>query len=361
MAARSPSQSQSQSESGRLGVCLGYPALHGPEMVEALRALDPCIDVLPLPVDPGSGWLTASAGEPHPEPPPWATGVAAARRDALARAEVLVALQVSEELMTLAPRLRWIQSVGAGVEQFAAAGVSRDRVVVTNASGVSSASMAEYVLARILQHWKRLPEQEQLQREHRYVQTYGRSLAGSTLGIVGMGHIGKALATRARALGMQDLGLRRRVEPGATPDPAHELFTAEQLHAMLARCDAVVVAAPATPETRHLIDAKALAALPQGAFLVNVARGSLLDEAALIASLESGHLGGAALDVFEQEPLPPESPIWDAPRLLVSAHSSVSVDRYVQDVFACFVDNLERYLAGEPLVNRVDMDALGFR
>jgi phosphoglycerate dehydrogenase-like enzyme len=130
---------------------------------------------------------------------------------------------------------------------------------------------------------------------------------------------------------------------------------------MLARCDAAVVAAPETPETFHVIDERALAALPKGAVLVNVARGSLVDEAALVKALESGHLGAAALDVFEAEPLPPGSPLWDLPTCYVSAHSSVSVDRYVDDVFDLFVENAGRYLRGEELRNRVDMAALGFR
>jgi phosphoglycerate dehydrogenase-like enzyme len=129
---------------------------------------------------------------------------------------------------------------------------------------------------------------------------------------------------------------------------------------MLGECDAVVVAAPATPETHHLIDADALGAMRPGATLVNVARGSLVDEAALVEALHSGQLGAAALDVFDSEPLPPDSPLWDAPNLYASAHSSVSVDRYIDDVFDLFEENLRRYVAGRPLRNAVDMEALGF-
>jgi phosphoglycerate dehydrogenase-like enzyme len=129
---------------------------------------------------------------------------------------------------------------------------------------------------------------------------------------------------------------------------------------MLGRCDAVVVSAPATPETHHLLDRQAFAAMKPGAVLVNVARGSLVDEAAVLDALSSGQLAAAALDVFDQEPLPPESPLWDAPNLYLSAHSSVSVDRYIDDVFDLFEDNLRRYAAGESLRNVVDMEALGF-
>ncbi len=340
--------------------CLGYPALQAPRYVQRLRDLDPRVEVVTLPVDPESEWVTVPPKDPHEEPPPWAVGVAQERRRSLERAHVLFALHTPKDLMRLAPRLRWIQGVGAGVEQFAKAGVTRDRVVVTNASGVSSGSMAEFVIGRLLQVWKRFREADRHQEEHAYERIYGRTFAGSTLGIVGMGSIGRAVAERARALGAHVLGQRRSAPAGGDPGPAHELFGPEGLHAMLARCDAVVVAAPETPETFHLIDADALAAMRRGSMLVNVARGSLVDEAALVAALTTGHVSAAALDVFEQEPLPPESPLWDLPNVYVSAHSSVSVDRYLDDVFDLFEDNAARYVRGEPLRNRVDMAVLGF-
>ncbi len=351
----------SRSAQQRIAVCLGFPALHAPRFVERLREIDPRIDPLPLPIDPQGDWLSVSAHDPHEEPPPWARGVAAERVRALAQAEVLIALHTPKDLMEWAPQLRWIQGIGAGVEQFVQAGVPRDRVVVTNASGVSAPSMAEFVIGRLLQIWKRFREADQYQREHAFVRTYGRTFSGSTLGIVGLGSIGCAVAERARALGARVLGLKRSHRPGATSEFADELFGPDQLHEMLGRCDAIVVAAPATGETRHLIDSGALAALRPGAVLVNVARGSLVDEAALAQALESGQVSAAALDVFEQEPLPPQSPLWDLPNVYVSAHSSVSVDRYVDDIFDLFADNLARYVAGEPLRNRVDKAALGFR
>ncbi len=355
MAVRKP-----PSRDERVSVCLGFPAYHGPRHLERLRAVDPRIEPVALPVDPGGGWVTVPPADPHEEPPSWAVGVAEERRRALEQAEALITLHTPQDLMTLAPRLRWIQGLGAGVEQFARAGVLRERVVVTNASGVSAGSMAEFVFGRLLQIWKRLREAEAHQRAHAYVQTYGRTFAGSTIGIVGMGSIGSAVAERARAFRLRVLGLKRSHRPGATSELAEQLFGPEQLHEMLAQCDIVVVAAPATEETRHLIDAAALAAMRSGAVLVNVARGSLVDEPALIQALESGHLAAAVLDVFEQEPLPKESPLWDLANVYISAHSSVSTDRYLDDVFDLFLDNLARYIAGEPLRNRVDMATLGF-
>jgi phosphoglycerate dehydrogenase-like enzyme len=339
-------------------VCMGYPALLDERFTRRARDIDPRIEVVGMPVDPDTDWVTVPPDQPHDEPPPWAIGRADERKTALARAEVLIQLHTPKNLMQLAPNLKWLQGIGAGVDQFALAGVRRDQVTVTNASGVSSGSMAEFVIGRLLQIWKRFPEAAAYQQRHEYVRTYGRSFAGSVMGIVGLGSIGRAVAVRARAMGVTVLGLKRTAS--RDPEPADEIFAPEALHEMLGRCDAVVVSAPATPDTHHLLDAAAFAAMKPGAVLVNVARGSLVHEAAVLDALHSGQLGAAALDVFEQEPLPAESPLWDAPNLYVSAHSSVSVDRYIDDVFDLFEDNLRRYAAGEPLRNVVDMEALGF-
>ncbi|MCH2171396.1 D-2-hydroxyacid dehydrogenase [Myxococcota bacterium] len=341
-------------------VCLGYPDLLEPEYTLRVEAIDSRFQVVGLPVDPDGEWLTVPPAEPHPEPPPWARSVEADRKRALAKCEILISLHTPRNLPALAPQLRWIQGMGAGVEQFARAGVTSERVRLTNASGLASASMAEFVIGRLLAFWKRFPEQAELQKRHEYTQTYGRTFSGSTVGIVGFGSIGREVAKRARALGCRVVGVRRSHEPGQTSPHADILYGVDGLHELLEQSDAVIVSAPATEETRHLISAKELACMQRGTILVNVARGSLLDEAALTRSLMDGHLGGAALDVFEQEPLPPDSPLWDLPNVLLSAHSSVSTDRYVDDAFELFLDNLGRYASAQPLRNQVDMDALGF-
>ena len=343
----------------RLVVCLGYPELDKPEHVERVRSIDPQIDVVTLPVEPEKDWITVPPAEPNNEPPPWAEAFAVERREALARAHVLIALHTPKDLLTLAPNLRWVQCVGAGVDQFNAAGL-RSPAILTNASGLSSGSMAEYVMGRILQIFKRFPEQADLQRKHEYVQTYGRSFAGCTVGVVGLGAIGAAVGLRAKALGAKVLGVKRSYAPGMTHPDADELFGMDGLHEMLSRSDVVVIAAPATGDTHHLIDAAALAAIPKGGIVLNVARGSLMDTKAFIAAMESGHLSAAALDVFEEEPLSPDSPLWDLPNLLISAHSSVSTDRYAHDLFELFVENVGRYVRGEPLRNQLDMASMGF-
>jgi len=345
---------------GSVVVCLAFPVLHDPAQLAALRAIDPRVDPVVLPVDPDSDWLSPSPAEPHEEPPPWGRSVAAARREVLARAEVLVGLHAPRDLMRLALRLRWIQAVGAGVDGWVAAGVTSDRVVVTNSSGLGARGIAEFVLGRLLQVWKGFRAIDEAQREHRWQAAYGRTFAGSTLGIVGLGAIGAEVARRARAFGVSVLAMKRSHRSGMTSPVADQLFGPRDLHAMLARCDAVVIAAPHTPETEHMIDAAAIAAMPRGSVLVNVARGPLVDPAALVEAMRSGHLGAAVLDVFEEEPLPASSPFWELPDTYVSPHAAVAVDRYVEDLFELVAENVRRYVAGEPLRNAVDMAALGF-
>ena len=343
----------------RLVVCLGYPAYLGADYFQRLTAIDSRIEVLGLPAD-GQGWLDEPPAQPHTEPPPWGASVAEERRAALARCHAMIALHVPANLMGLAPHLRWLHGVGAGVEQFALAGVRADRVVVTNSSGLGSASMAEFAIGRLLAIWKRFDEILEHQRRRDYVRCYGRTFMGSTVGIVGLGNIGVAIAERVHALGGRVLGLKRSFRPGMSSPAADELFGLEGLHEMLARSDAVIVAAPATKETRHLIDKAAFGAMRPGTAFMNLARGSLVDEEALIEAAKSGHLGGIALDVFEHEPLPANSPLWDLPNTAISAHSSVSVDRYLEDVFALFEENLRRFVSGENLRNQVNMQSLGF-
>ena len=340
-------------------VCLGFPPFAEPKYLERLRALEG-VEPIVLPIDPDGRWEPAAAHLAYPEPPPWASSVAREREAILASAHVLMTLHTPDRLSERAPNLRWIQGSGAGVEQFSEAGVAQDRVTLTNSAGVSATSMAEWVIGRLLQVWKHFRKTDALQSAHLFKRSYGRTFSGSTIGIVGLGHIGRAVADRARAFGCRTVGLRRSARAGDQSPDVDRLYPADELHAMLAECDAVVIAAPATPETHHLIDAAALEAIPRHAVLVNVARGSLIDEQELARVMRDEPLAAAILDVFDPEPLDPGSPLWDIPNVYISAHSSVSLDRYIDDVFDLFFDNVERYLAGEELRNIVDMKSLGF-
>jgi phosphoglycerate dehydrogenase-like enzyme len=228
---------------------------------------------------------------------------------------------------------------------------------VTNAVGVAAVPIAEFVIARLLGVWKRFADLDALQRDHNWKMTSGRLFDGSTVGLVGLGAIGGAVAVRARALGATTLGIRRSYRPGDQSPLTDELFGPDSLHEVLARCDAVVVSAPATPETENMFDADAFAAMKPGAVFCNVARGSLVDEAALIETLELEHLAAAIIDVARTEPLPPDDPLWDAPNILISPHSSSSQDRYFETLFDLFAENLGRYVRGDALRNVVDRSA----
>jgi phosphoglycerate dehydrogenase-like enzyme len=271
-------------------------------------------------------------------------------------ADATIALDLPAPIGDLAPNLRWVQAIGAGVDHLDEVGLA-DHTVVTNAAGVAAASIAEFVLGRLLAVWKRFDEMDAQQRAHEWKPLFGPLVEGRTLGVIGLGAIGTAVATRARAFGMVTVGTRRTFAPGDTHPAVDELRGAGDLHDVLARCDAVVVSAPGTPETENLFDKDAFAAMRSGALFCNVGRGSLVDEAALVDALESGHLGGAILDVTREEPLPADDPLWDAPNIWISPHSSTSQDRYTEKLLALFAENLGRFTRGEPLRNVVDRAA----
>jgi len=344
-------------------VCIAYPSAWEvrPEEelladVRRLEALDPRLVVIreryedPPELRRARGTPPADGNDRLRERAPALT---AAQRDAFARAEVVIAMDLPFDMDQLAPKLRWVQCLGAGVGQLQSAGLDRRDVVLTSGAGISSGPIAEFVLARILMAWKCFPALDALQRARTWKPTYGRTLAGCTVGIVGLGAIGRAVAERARALHMNVLATRRRYTPGATAPHVDRLYGHDQLREMLGRCDAIVVCAPETPETYHLIDDDALAAAKQGAFLCNVARGSLVDEAALLRALASGHLSGAALDVFAEEPLAPQSPLWDVPGLAISPHSAASADGYFAALWDLFRRNMQAYLGGQAMENVV--------
>jgi phosphoglycerate dehydrogenase-like enzyme len=277
------------------------------------------------------------------------------QRSAFGRAEVLFGLDAPFDVAVVAPRLRWIQAMGSGVGQFAASHIDEAGIVLTNAAGVGAPSIAEFVVGRVLELYKDFAGLSGLQERHDWSPHYGRLLWGSTVGIVGLGAIGQAVADRLKPFGVRVLAIRRSWRPGMGAASVDELFGPASLHPLLSRSDVVVLAAAGTPETDNLIDRAAIEAMKAGAIFVNVARGNMVDEPALIEALEAGRLAGAALDVARDEPLPPGSSLWDVPNLLISPHSSPSQDRYFEMVFELFVDNLGRYVSGQPLRNVVDL------
>jgi phosphoglycerate dehydrogenase-like enzyme len=227
--------------------------------------------------------------------------------------------------------------------------------VVTTASGVYSGPLAEFALMAMLQHAKELDRLRREKAGRVWRQGATGTLERKTLCVVGMGSIGRAIAERARPFGMRVVGVKRTVRDDEVRNYADELYPTAELHTALGEADYVAVTLPGTPETRRLIDAEAIAAMRQGAYFVNVGRGAVVDEAALVEALQDGHLSGAALDVFEVEPLPEESPLWGLDNVIISAHTTDVVPDLINGAQTdLFCENLRRYLSGEDLINVLD-------
>lgn len=276
-----------------------------------------------------------------------------AQRSAFAAAEALVTLHAPLDLASVAPRLRWLQATGSGIRHLLASGIATMPLALTNAAGAGATGVAEWVVARILEDAKRLPLHAEMQRDGRWEHALGRSLRGLTVGIVGFGAIGQETARLLRPFGVRLVAVRRSA-PDATLAAAADLFvTPAQLAEVLPDCDVVVLAVPGNAATEDLVDRAFLAAMPSGSLLVNVARGTVVDENALIDALRTGHLRAAALDVTRKEPLPADDPLRAAPNVRISPHSALAGDGYWDAVLDLVCDNVVRFRDGRPLRNLV--------
>jgi phosphoglycerate dehydrogenase-like enzyme len=264
---------------------------------------------------------------------------------------------ILDHVVGRASRLRWIHSASAGVDRVATATVRDRGIVVTNARGVFSRPIAEYVVMMCLAIARRLPQLLELQRERTWQPLRGRELGGLTVGIVGYGSIGEEIARLLEPFGTRIVASRRHPDRGAGGAPNVTLLALDRLDELLRAADIVVVAAPLTEATAGLIGAEQLGVMREDAWLVNIARGRLIDELALRRALEAGWIGGAVLDVFSEEPLPDDSPLYGTPNLVITPHTSWASDRVVERTVELFVENLRRDAAGEPLRNVVDLDA----
>lgn len=268
----------------------------------------------------------------------------------------------------MAPDLRWVQGQFAGVDHFLDNPVLQ-QAVLTTTSGIHAPNIGEYVLMMMLAFGHRLPRLLQYQQksewpQDRYPLFAPVELCDCTVGIVGYGSIGRQVARLARAFGMRVLATKRNIasaDPGwhlpglSVAEQPDRLYPPAELKAMLAESDYVVLLAPLTPETKKMIGAAELAAMKPGAVLINVARGGLVDEPALIEALRAGTLGGAALDVFTREPLPADNPLWTLPNVILTPHVGGITPHYDERAMGLFAENLRRYVAGEPLLNVVDL------
>lgn len=263
----------------------------------------------------------------------------------------------SVELLSIAPRLKWIQSSSAGVEFVAKVPdlVASD-VILTNTRGAHGPSIGEHTLALLLAMTRHIPESmEQQRRRHwergRLYRT-AREINGLTMGIIGFGSLGRGIAQRAKAFEMKLLAVDAQAITG---EPlVDEVWPVSRLREMLSLSDVVVVAAPLTPETTNLLDVDMIGAIKKDAYLIVVSRGGIVDEDALVDALEAGALAGAGIDVTAKEPLPPESRLWDAPRLILTPHLAGASAPKERRVIEIFKENLIRYQNGDPLLNVVD-------
>jgi phosphoglycerate dehydrogenase-like enzyme len=250
--------------------------------------------------------------------------------------------------------LRWFQSAAAGYDAPIFAELIKKGVLFTK-SDVHSIPIAEYVLRAALDHFQEPQRWVAAQAQRQWEGHEFRELWGSTWVIVGFGSIGAEVAQRVRAFGARAVGVRRRP---TGHEPADEMVTPTELLEVLPGADVVALCAPANPTTEHLVDRRFLAAMKPSALLINIGRGSVVDERALVAALDAGELAAAVLDVFETEPLPPDSPLWSHPKVTVTPHDSANSNRRVLRQFELFTDNLGRFRRSEPLRNVVTVDDL---
>lgn len=264
--------------------------------------------------------------------------------------ELAPALRACYEVLRRSAGLRWVHIHSAGADRDIYVELRARGVSVTTSSGANAEVVAQTALAGLLALARRLPQLMAAQRAHRWAPLLGdrlpRDLAGQTAVIVGWGPIGQRIGTFLRLLGLRLIVVRTQAGPA---QDGVEMVGFEDFRSVLPRADWLLLACPLTDQTRHLVDARALAALPAGAGLINVARGEVVAQADLIAALQAGHLGGAFLDVFEHEPLAADSPLWDLPNVMATPHSAGHSDGNEARVAALFLDNLRRYLAGQAL------------
>jgi phosphoglycerate dehydrogenase-like enzyme len=271
---------------------------------------------------------------------------------AMATAEVLLGWRFPREnLRARAPRLRWIHLKGAGMEHLLPLHWKPRDLTLTTNSGVHAQKAGEFVTMALLMLQNAMPALMENQRRARWQQLFSTSVVGKTLAVIGVGHMGGVAAASARRLGLRVLGVRRSRRPHRHVDV---MYGPGELDQVLPQADFVLLAAPLTAETRNLIGPAELDLMRPGAGIINMGRGGLLDHAALVAKLGRGELGGAILDVFTPEPLPADSPLWQAPNLVITPHvSSDDAAQYMPLTLDLVFANLRRYLAGRPLKNRV--------
>jgi len=325
------------------------------EHVDRIRAVDSRIEVLHDPdLLPRPRYVSDHAGSPTKRSPEQE----ARFLEMLGRAEVVFDFPSGHfrDLEAVAPRLRWLQSTSAGIGQMVKrVGLDQTKITFTTASGVHARPLADFCLMAMLMFAKNYVWMDRDKKAKRWERYCGEELTGKTLAIVGVGRVGQEVARHGKRMDMRVTGMRRSSAP--VPD-IDKLFDRAELHAMLREADFLVLAAPHTSETEGIIGEAELAVMKPTAVLINIGRGALVDEDALVRALQQKRLAGAALDVLREEPPPQDSPLWDMPNVIISPHSASTVTQENARITEIFCDNLRRYLSGQPLRNVLDKQKL---
>lgn len=320
-------------EGGGLKICLMFHALKA-DHIDQIQGVVPQADITFLSGDAPSEKVTEALRDAH-----------------------IAFGWPSDEALEEATQLKWIHLPSAGADRYVHSQLLRDRgVTVTNSSGVFGIPISEHVMALLLALTRQVHTFVRAQGEREWV-TGGNldELYEKTIGILGLGDIGSHTARRAKAFGMKVLAMKRN--PSAKPDYVDELFGPDGLDHIIENSDVLAICLPGTSGTRHMINRERLFSMKPGSYLINIGRGSIIDEEALIDCLREGPLAAAGLDVFETEPLPKESPLWSMENVIITPHASGRHARHPQRTTEIFCGNLKRFITGEPLENTVDLDA----
>jgi phosphoglycerate dehydrogenase-like enzyme len=277
----------------------------------------------------------------------------------IADTDIFIGWSLRPDQLAGAKRLKWIHSPAAAIHQLMYPELINSSVVITNSTGVHGPVVAEHAIAVLLALAKRLPQAMRYQAKKTWSQEIlwnerprPREVAGATAVVIGMGGIGREFAARARGLGLKVLAVREN--PAKGRGLADAVFGPDKIEEVLSQADYVLLCTPVTPATKHIINAARLKKMKPDAYLINVARGTLIDERALIAALKERQIAGAALDVFEQEPLPADSEFWSLDNVLITPHTAAVTEQLWDRHYDLIVENLRRFLDGQPLLNQVD-------
>ncbi len=332
-----------------------------PDLVERIRAVDSRLNVV---YDPELIATPAFPADHNGMPFTRTPEQEKVWRGYLKQAEILFDFDRThlDDLPEQAPNVKWLQATSSGIGQKLhnlKYDLRMPDTIFTSARGVHAQPLAEFCMMIMLAFNKKFLPTIESQRKKHWARFAGTDLRNKTIGIIGMGKVGREVARMAKCFGMNVLGMKKEVE-GVAPSSlnADELYGMNQFERILPRSQYLVLIAPHTPETEKMIGRNQLGMLPEGAILINIGRGALVDQLELVKALESGHLGGAGLDVFEEEPLPQDSPLWNMENVIVSPHSGSTSDSENTLIVELFCENLRRYLNGEPLLNVIDIERM---